>query len=784
MIRSKFRAGKMLLVTLSLGASAHLAAAEPTADKPLAQAVSALHQGDPQAAHDKLSEIIASGTSDARVFYYHGLASEALGQDGTDDFAAGAKLEVAQSSARLVNEALEKTQGPLRTKIERIRTDARNAFKTDPARAQDLRTNADGLDAFKRGDLETAQSKFSALTTAGSADARAYYMHGVVLAKQGDLDGARAMFRDGLAREIAASNVKQSATLLPAPGSNSAATSRVVMDHSKSVSHALEFVQGDIRRILEEEVAADVNNQKISRQAFNRELLKQAATYQEQLFAASDQQRAEMIAQIEQAQREREKTAAAAIESEEKKQAELEAALKGATNPTDSGSEAPMPETSIAANSNNAAPNETTTPDPADTEPTTDSTKPAVNPFLSSGSGSKPATVANAINTAWIDPAAELVIYVRPSDLMASGFMKPLMNSEEAQKAFSEMSGETGFTPADIESVTFGMSNFMARMMSIGMQVQGAGGQPNPEEISRQLLEGDSGVAVIRSKIDIDFAKLSETSGAEAITHGDATYYKLPQEGDAANAPVVAVYPVDAKTYLFGTEIAITTAIDRGPGEEANGMFGFVGGDTHFALIFANPTLPLMSSQIPDNPQSPPFAKNLMNAVRGKVTGTALTVNAANNLTIGSVISLNDPASGTAAASALDEGIAQAKQFSQFLPQMGQIPQPMIPVMQFAIDSMKSTANGGIVKAEITIPASIIKVIQDNPGMFQQMVPPIQGGPGAAPGFGPPGVPGAGGPIPPAGGNPSSGFGFPQPGQPAQPGAAAPPGASPPALQP
>ncbi len=85
----EIQAGKMLLVTLSLGASAHLAAAEPAADKPLAQAVSALHQGDPQAAHDKLSEIIASGTSDARVFYYHGLASEALGQDGTDDLPPG-----------------------------------------------------------------------------------------------------------------------------------------------------------------------------------------------------------------------------------------------------------------------------------------------------------------------------------------------------------------------------------------------------------------------------------------------------------------------------------------------------------------------------------------------------------------------------------------------------------------------------------------------------------------------------------------------------------------------
>ncbi len=114
-----------------------------------------------------------------------------------------------------MNEALEKTQGPSAPKLnasaQMLATHLRRS-----ARAQDLRTYADVLDAFKRGDLETAQSKFSALTTAGSADARAYYMHGVVLAKQGDLDGARAMFRDGLAREIAASNVKQSATLLPA----------------------------------------------------------------------------------------------------------------------------------------------------------------------------------------------------------------------------------------------------------------------------------------------------------------------------------------------------------------------------------------------------------------------------------------------------------------------------------------------------------------------------------------------------------------------------------------
>ncbi len=237
------------------------------------------------------------------------------------------------------------------------------------------------------------------------------------------------------------------------------------------------------------------------------------------------------------------------------------------------------------------------------------------------------------------------------------------------------MAGETGFTPADIESVTFGMSNFMARMMSIGMQVQGAGGQPNPEEISRQLLDGDSGVAVIRSKIDIDFAKLSETSGAEAITHGDATYYKLPQEGAAADAPVVAVYPVDAKTYCSEPKSRSRRPLiaDR----RRSQRHVWICRRRHALRTDLRESHPAVDEFTDSGqPTESAIRKEPDERRSRKVTGTALTVNAANNLTIGSVISLNDPASGTAAASALDEGIAQAKQFSQFLPQMGQIHSP------------------------------------------------------------------------------------------------------------
>ncbi len=482
------------------------------------------------------------------------------------------------------------------------------------------------------------------------------------------------------------------------------------------------------------------------------------------------------MAKAEQEQRSREESAAAAIQAEEKAQAEIQAILNAPSSESTNSVASRDPEMEPATSE--TATSETETNEVAQSPVTP--AAPAVNPFLSGGSKSAGSAVSNPIDMSWIDPTAELVIYARPGDLIASGFMKPVFSTPEAQEGFSKMASETGFTPADIESVTFGMNNVTTRLMSIGMQVQAAGGQPDPNAISQQLLAGDSGVAVVRSRVEINTDNLVANSKAESVTYGDGSYYRLPQEG--TDSPVAAVYMVDPKTYLFGTETAITSAIDRGPGDAANGLFGFVGQDTGFALIFANPGLPFMSGQIPDDPQGMPFHRNLSNAIRGKVAGTALVLNSDENLKISVVLNLTEPAAGQSASSALEEGIGQLKAMAQFLPQTGQVPQPLIPVLEFAVGSLKASASGAVVRAEVTLPGSIVKIIQENPQIFQQMMPPIPGGPGgpggpAGPGGFGPGVPGAPpGPgfpgAPPAGGFPG-----------AQPGAGV-PGQIPPAPQP
>ena len=77
-----------------------------------------------------LDTAIAYGTSDPRVYYFHGLSRSALGDTdaGNDDFAEAARLEASSGGeAYDVGKALERIQGHTRLVIERYRESARVA---------------------------------------------------------------------------------------------------------------------------------------------------------------------------------------------------------------------------------------------------------------------------------------------------------------------------------------------------------------------------------------------------------------------------------------------------------------------------------------------------------------------------------------------------------------------------------------------------------------------------------------------------------------------------------
>ena len=83
--------------------------------------VTAYFVGDYQVSHDLLTTLIGQGSQDARHYYYRGLALWALDQQDAAkaDFETASRLEIARQATGLVNESLERIQGPMRVRGNR-----------------------------------------------------------------------------------------------------------------------------------------------------------------------------------------------------------------------------------------------------------------------------------------------------------------------------------------------------------------------------------------------------------------------------------------------------------------------------------------------------------------------------------------------------------------------------------------------------------------------------------------------------------------------------------------
>lgn len=76
-----------------------------------------------------LSQVVDGGSQDPRAHYFRGLARERAGYGGEMDFENGARLEAEGKRVVDVGSALARIQGSLRTKIEKVRRDARIQVK-------------------------------------------------------------------------------------------------------------------------------------------------------------------------------------------------------------------------------------------------------------------------------------------------------------------------------------------------------------------------------------------------------------------------------------------------------------------------------------------------------------------------------------------------------------------------------------------------------------------------------------------------------------------------------
>ncbi len=680
--------------------------AEPSPADQLAVAVESWHVGDLNGAQGLLTQIIEAGTRDPRAYYYRALLSEQLGTDSEQDLRAAAKLEAETTSSRLVNRALENVQGATRAKIEKYRAEARAKLKSDPQAEAAKALYREGIVAYKAGDSLTALTKFEDAIKGNTEDPRMYYFRGITLADLGRMDEAKLAFSDGLTREKSAKDIQL-------------------------VNLALTDVQGGVRQIIEQQTTAKINGELVSRQEAHRLIKRLSSMSQEERLAEANAAAARE-AELEQAAAvARQQKAAEAILAENKARMEAEERLNAPVTPAkDLLAAADAPQKTDAAKG---------TPK-TDTVPMAEApvASGSSNPFLGGKAAlpGLPAARANAgpIDTSYLPANADFVVYARPADILASGFVAPMKGTPDFEKGMTDMTAQIGFDANDIDSVTSGISNFIGGMMQMGMMA--AGGQ-DPAAMAQNVFGGANAVSVLRTNKDIAIEDVIAASKGVEATFESKTYYLI--ENQQPNQPQVALYQVDASTFVFGVEKAVQNVITNGAGEATNEQFSFVSNASPLVMAFAGPLLPGMSGSIPEAPQgSAPFARKIFDAVRGKISGAAIVMDFGSNLDLKIVVNLTEPEAATEVQAPLNEAAATAKQFYP-IAGAGSVPEPLkVPVQQL-VDSLSASHSGSAVTISLRAPGQIVTIIKDNPTMFQGMLP-----------AGPPGFPGQGpGPVGP-----------------------------------
>lgn len=694
-----------LVASVSLFSSGLVRAAEPSPEDQITGALEVWRSGDAYTARDRFTAMIEGGSRDPRPYYYRGLIAEQLSENGDPDFEAGAALEAAQTKSTLVNRALERAQGPVRLRIEKIRAAARGKLKSDPKTARQVAEYREALEARAQGDLSTALTKLAAI--ADGADARYSYMHGVVLAEMGDVEAARTAFAAGLKKEKTPKDVAL-------------------------VSEALAGVQGSVRQMIEEQAIDGEDGSQLTRQQNLRLVARRARMTEDEILAESNDAVAKKAAMKEEEANARRLAAAAEIAAERAAREATQNKIAAAGEEMEPAENA-VPDRAVALNEPEKEMPAEPSAEPAKEMPAEDASAES-NPFLggavvapptstnpsADSPGASVAPVSSVepgpIELAYLPETTELLVYARPADLLKSGMAAPLVASPPYMQNAEQMKAELGFDMSEVDSVTVGVANMIASLLPVMMG--GANAQQDPSAMAAKLFGGENAVVVIRTASDQDISARMTQKGATAKEIGGSTAYVVPSPD--GKAPAMAFFAADARTIVIASEQGIEAAIGRSSSATRT-EFDFVSRSSHIVLAFASPALAGMSGSIPQLPPgSPPPVVSLVDALRGNIAGASISISAGSDLNLD--ISVNQAEASSDAPGALSSTTEMAKQMAPLA--MGQAPPPLQPSLQQIVGGLKSSDNGTVLTLSTVIPFSLFTTIMENPELF----PPIAAG--------------------------------------------------------
>ena len=326
----------------------------------------------------------------------------------------------------------------------------------------------------------------------------------------------------------------------------------------------------------------------------------------------------------------------------------------------------------------------------------------------------------------WMPADTELILHVKVADIWQAPLLKGLIENPQTATQVKEMQKYIGVGPADIESVTLGVSDLKgiqsaAMMASMGMQ-------PAAKQFK--------GLVVARSKKPLSQSAILQASPElKSADHNGKSYFLLPsppgQPADEAGGWVV-----DANTFVMGGLNELKSAMDKGETVTPRKELSFVDATSHVVLVMA-PKDPQEMSQgqtPPSLPGMPPQIAEMQQALTESMQGFGLGINIRGGFDLQTSLLLKDSAGAAKVKAGLEAALVEGRK--QFDAVKATAPPLLGDLGQMLIDNLKINEQSQVVKVSTNIPDSAQQQLEQLPPLLMVMamtggLNPLAGGPGA-----------------------------------------------------
>jgi hypothetical protein len=197
---------------------------------------------------------------------------------------------------------------------------------------------------------------------------------------------------------------------------------------------------------------------------------------------------------------------------------------------------------------------------------------------------------------------------VRPAEILGSPLAKDLLKSFQLEETVNGAAADLGFSPADVESVTFGIAQLEKAQQQI-QQAQMAmmmGGQPQLTALNTPAL----GVVKLKKPITYDtltkfLNQVAKDQPVQKVQHAGKEFL---ESTDPKTSVKSGAYLVSDTVVLLGDTANLKAAIDKGPHAMPAVNFGFVDWTDHLTLAYAPQKPAALKQQLSSGSQMNPMA--------------------------------------------------------------------------------------------------------------------------------------------------------------------------------